>query len=64
LKTEKLKSENPAITTTESTETVSISDDLDDGLIRCPNCKKAIKEGSSFCPECGFHIPRFLRTRQ
>lgn len=64
LKTEKIKSEISGGTETVSTETSSISDDLKDGFIRCPECKKIIKEGSSFCPECGFHIPRFLRTRQ
>ena len=34
------------------------------GHIKCPECKEVIIEGSSFCPECGYHIPRFLRTRQ
>jgi hypothetical protein len=34
------------------------------GYIMCPDCKEEIVEGSSFCPECGFHIPRFLRTQQ
>jgi hypothetical protein len=34
------------------------------GKIECPECKKKITEGSAFCPECGYHIPRFLRTRE
>jgi hypothetical protein len=32
------------------------------GFIKCAECKKEIKEGSSFCPECGYHIPKFLRN--
>ena len=64
LKTEKIKSKVSNGSETESSDISKISDDLDDGFIRCPECKKVIKEGSSFCPECGFHIPRFLRTRQ
>ncbi len=38
--------------------------EVGEGFIRCPECKKKIKEGSSFCPECGFHIPKFYRTQQ
>jgi hypothetical protein len=34
------------------------------GKIQCPECKKNIAEGSAFCPECGYHIPRFLRTKE
>jgi hypothetical protein len=32
------------------------------GYFKCPECKKDIKNGSSFCPECGYHIPKFLRN--
>jgi hypothetical protein len=42
----------------------SPSDGLEAGKIRCPECKKIIAEGSAFCPECGFHIPRFLRMKE
>lgn len=31
------------------------------GYFKCPECKKDIKDGSAFCPECGYHIPKFLR---
>ncbi|MEJ2296454.1 MAG: zinc ribbon domain-containing protein, partial [Candidatus Lokiarchaeota archaeon] len=31
------------------------------GKITCPNCKKWIDEGLSFCPDCGERIPEFLR---
>jgi len=31
------------------------------GKISCPNCRKMIEEGLSFCPECGDRIPEFLR---
>ena len=34
------------------------------GQIQCPECKQYIAEGSAFCPECGYHIPRFLRTNE
>jgi len=36
---------------------------LDSKYIQCPECDKKIAEGSAFCPECGYHIPRFLRTK-
>jgi hypothetical protein len=32
------------------------------GYFKCPECKKDIKDGSAFCPECGYHIPKFLRN--
>ena len=31
------------------------------GKIKCPNCHKTIREGLTFCPECGDRIPEFLR---
>ncbi|TFG22720.1 MAG: zinc ribbon domain-containing protein [Promethearchaeota archaeon] len=31
------------------------------GKISCPNCRKQIQEGLTFCPECGERIPEFLR---
>ena len=34
------------------------------GKIPCPECKERIAEGSAFCPECGYHIPRFLRMKE
>jgi hypothetical protein len=39
-------------------ETIS---DAPAGKIKCPNCKKVIEEGLTFCPECGNRIPEFLR---
>lgn len=32
------------------------------GKIKCPNCYKIIKEGLTFCPECGHRIPEYLRN--
>jgi Na+-transporting methylmalonyl-CoA/oxaloacetate decarboxylase gamma subunit len=32
------------------------------GKIKCPNCYKIIKEGLTFCPECGSRIPEYLRN--
>ena len=29
--------------------------------ITCPDCKKLINKGLTFCPECGARIPEFLR---
>ncbi|MHA1728522.1 MAG: zinc-ribbon domain-containing protein [Promethearchaeota archaeon] len=40
------------------------NDGIRAGHIKCPKCGKEIAEGSSFCPECGYHIPKFLRIRQ
>lgn len=37
---------------------------LEAGKIQCPECKEKIAEGSAFCPECGYHIPRFLRMKE
>ncbi len=37
---------------------------LEAGKIQCPECKEKIAEGSAFCPECGYHIPRFLRLNE
>ncbi len=45
--------------TSSQTFQTSQSDSLD--KINCPNCKKIIDEGLSFCPECGERIPEFLR---
>jgi hypothetical protein len=57
-------SETPVLPPSSSTAPQSISSDNESGKIRCPECKKQIAEGSAFCPECGFHIPRFLRTKE
>ncbi len=60
---------NKVTQTVESSESITFSEtpsppstNIVGGLIVCPECKKKIAEGSAFCPECGYHIPRFLRT--
>ncbi|MBN2156503.1 MAG: zinc ribbon domain-containing protein [Candidatus Lokiarchaeota archaeon] len=59
LSTESLNHISPSISVPQSIVTKKV-----ESLISCPECKKDIAEGSAFCPECGFHIPRFLRTKE
>jgi len=68
---EKLKKEGVSVSVTPQVYTPSFQTQVTEvnqaestrpGYIRCPDCKKEVKEGSSFCPECGYHIPKFLRT--
>ncbi|MHA1148869.1 MAG: zinc ribbon domain-containing protein [Promethearchaeota archaeon] len=40
---------------------VSQPSGLPENKIQCPDCKKIIDEGLSFCPECGTRIPDFLK---
>ena len=64
LKGEKLKNKSKDVSSSSESSSPASSADLEDGIMKCPECKKKIKEGSSFCPECGYHIPLFLRTRE
>lgn len=72
IRKEKLREEKPGVSGTtqtyvSDTKISEVSQDTESskpGFIKCPECKKDIKEGSSFCPECGYHIPKFLRTGQ
>ena len=50
------KSEKPQDATLEIDSSESLI-----GKIKCPNCRKLIREGLAFCPECGDRIPEFLR---
>ena len=34
---------------------------IPESKIQCPECKKIIDEGLTFCPECGSRIPTFLQ---
>lgn len=58
---------SPATPSTATSTSISpsiSSTQMQSGQIRCPECKEKITEGSAFCPECGYHIPRFLRTSE
>ena len=50
----------PILNTPESTKT-SDFDEFPISKISCPECKRLINEGLTFCPECGAKIPEFLR---
>lgn len=63
LKGEKLKNISEKVSSSSDSSFSALPGSLEEGFINCPGCKKEIKEGSSFCPECGYHIPLFLRTR-
>lgn len=53
------KNKKPEAITT--VQTALSKEPLNRDQMSCPNCKKIIDEGLSFCPECGERIPEFLR---
>ncbi len=49
------------ILTYEPEKQIEAALDAPQGKIKCPECKKIINEGLTFCPECGNRIPEFFR---